>query len=888
MPSFLALLMRLFPPAFRRRFGAEIIYQLERDSGAVRSRGRLSLLWFTLASALDLLRVAIAERASPTWCAAPAASSMKEVPMPSIRGWMGDFRLAVRALRRAPSFTLVALITLGLGIGASAAIFSVVDAVLLAPLPYADPGRLVYIAASAPGSDMPPEFGVAAEFYVQYSERSRLLENVAIYNSFTATLRTDDRVERVRMSWPTSSLFATLGAKPILGRLPAASDDTLAAVISYKLWSSWFGRDPSVIGRSYQIAGARRKVIGVMGPEFAFPTEDTMLWISNHIDAAGIVPGRFGAPLVGRMRAGVTPDAVARELTAISKSIPERFGGSASYARLMQQHRAVVRPLDDEMLGLVARPLWILFGATGIVLLIACANVANLFTVRMEGRQRELAVRRAIGAARGQLIRLQMAEALVVAGLAAVAAVVIAWTGLPLFVRAVPQGVPRIANADVSVTVLLFTLGAALLAAFACGLFPAIRASSPDLTRLREGSRGSTSRRHWGRDGLVVGQTALALVLLIGSGLLLRSFAKLHHVDPGYDTRDIFTFQIAPDGAALVDGPTYARFDMDFMERLRGLPGVESVGLVENLPLNESTSEAPFRTDEMSSEPDAGIRLHYTFAAGDYFRTMGIDVLAGSGFSGTDLASTLGRIVISRSAAERLWPGRSPIGQRLQRHGDSTWMTVIGVVDDVLQNDLREKGDAQVYLPLVGPTPTSWAITSPAYVVKTRQAESIAPQVRALVHEVAPSAPMYRVFTMAELARDSMIRLTFTMMTLWIASTLALILGAIGLYGVLSYVVAQRTREIGVRIALGAETAQVRRMVVAQGARVVAIGVALGLAAALASARALESLLYGVASVDPATYAGMSAAMLLVGLLASYLPALRASRVDPMESLRSD
>jgi len=386
-----------------------------------------------------------------------------------------------------------------------------------------------------------------------------------------------------------------------------------------------------------------------------------------------------------------------------------------------------------------------------------------------------------------------------------------------------------------------------------------------------------------------VAQTALALVLLIGSGLLVRSFWGLRHVDPGYDTKDIMTFQIAPDGPALADAAAFARFHMDFMERIRALPGVQSVGLVENVPLNEGTSLGPFRTEEMPAGPDAGKRMRFTFAAGDYFATMGVRVLSGRAFPTRDLPGTLGTAVISRSAAELMWPGQEAVGRRLQLGGDTAaWFTVVGVVEDVRQNDFRERPDPLVYFPLVGPQPTSWVISSPAYVVRTPRAASIAPEIRALVREVAPNAPMYRVFTMERLAADSMVQLSFTMLTLGVLSALALVLGAVGLYGVLSYVVAERTREIGLRMALGARADQVRRMVVAQGFRVVAAGILLGVGAALASTKILGSLLFGVASLDLPTFVAMSSSMVVIGLLASYLPARRASNVDPMESLRND
>ena len=886
MKAVLRWMVRLFPETFRDRFGSEMIEQVERDYDRARSRGRRAAFWFGLATTLDLVAAGMAERWNPTWVSPEPPPVEGRGMRWTLNEWARDLRHAARSLKRTPGFTIMAVGMLGLAIGANAGMFSVVNTVLLDPLPYANADRLVHIAASAPGSDFPPEFGVSDEFYVQYQEQSHLLEDVSTYNSFTSTLRTPDRVERIRMSWPTNSLFSTLGATPILGRLPMAEDEDRTAVISYALWTSWFGADSAVIGRSYEISGARRTVIGVMGPEFEFPNDGTLLWISSEIRPEGIVPGRFGNPLVARMAPGATPEAVAQELTALARRLPERFGGSARYARLIEQHRAVVRLFEDELLGSVSRSLWVLLGAVGIVLLIACANVASLFMVRAEGRQRDLAVRRAIGAARSQLIRLQMAEAVVVAGLAGGAAVVLAMLTLPAVLRAAPPGIPRLDEVGLGPRTLLFTLAAALLSAVACGAIPAFRGSAPDLTRLRDGGRGSTRRHHWARNGLVVGQTSLALVLLIGSGLLVRSFWALRHVDPGYDTKDIFTFQIAPERPELRDGPSFARFDLDFMERLRALPGVQSVGLVENVPLNESVASQPFRTEEMSS--DAGTTLSYTFTAGDYFQTMGIELLQGRTLETNDHLSWLGNVILSRSAANLMWPGQDAVGRRLHSPSDSTWVTVVGVVEDVMQDSFRDTPLALVYFPLVGPTPRSWAVPSPAYVIKTSRAEVIAPEVRALVREVAPEAPMYRVFTMAGLAKDSMVQLSFTMLTLAIASGLALILGAVGLYGVLSYVVAERTREIGVRMALGAQAEQVRSMVVKQGARVVGAGVVIGIAAATASTRALGSLLYGVQAVDAATFAGMSVSMVAIGLLASYLPARRASNVDPIESLRGD
>lgn len=804
----------------------------------------------------------------------------------AVEQWVRDLRHAARSLGRTPGFTVVTIATLALAIGANAAIFSVVDAVLIRPLSYAHADRLLFVAATAPGSELPREFGLFDEGVVHYRERSRLLEDLAVYNSFTNTLRVGERVERVRMSMPSYTLFSTLGAAPIHGRLPVAADEN-TAVISYTLWQTWFAGDPGVIGRTYPMFGRPRTIIAVMGPRFRFPTDATLLWLPFNFRAADLtadVEGTWAA--VARIKPGAGPDDVARELTGLSADMPRRFGGTPRYARLIERMRIVARPLPDEMLGPAARPLGVLFGAAAIVLLIACANLTNLFIVRSEGRRREMAVRQAIGARRGQLLRAQLAEVLLLAAGAAIAAVGLAKLALPLFLRLAPPDVPRLADVRVDGPTLLFTAVLTLVAALACGLPPALRGSSPSMLGLRDATRGSTGRRRWVRDVLVAAQTALALVLLIGAGLLLKSHARLSHVEPGYSTRDIFTFQVAPEQSWLVDGPSFARFNTDFMDRLRALPGVESVGLVENVPLDEGTATVRVRTE--GTPPDGGIRVALTFAAADYYQTMRINVLAGRPFTREDALSTLGNAVVSKSAAQRLWPDGNPIGRKIQVGVLTTWETVVGVVDDVMQTNFREPPQALVYLPMRGQLPAQWDLSSPAFVVRSPRAETIAADIRAIVREVAPEAPMYRAYTMDFLAARSMRDLSFTTMTLTLVSLLALILGVVGLYAALSYVVAERTREIGVRMALGAQPERVRRMVVLQGGQVVAAGVAAGLIAALFSTRALGRLLFGVETFDPTIFAGVSAGMLLTGLMASYLPARRASSVDPIVSLRAE
>ena len=887
MTRILRALLHLLPERFLARFGEELAGQIEMEAAQARARGSRWVIWFAVSTAVDLAVAAVTERWSPTWVETRAYDD-RRVGDGMMKRWARDLRLAVRSLRRTPAFTATSVGMLGVAIGANAAIFSVIDAVLLDPLPFEDADRLVYIAGIAPGTELSEEFFPSMEFFFDYREQTDVLRSLATYNAYTGSFRVGDRVERVRISMPSLSLFETLGVEPSLGRLPLEEEGQNAAVISHAAWVDWFGGDPGVIGGAYEIDGGMRTVVGVMRPDFGFPSDDVLAWVPSDARPVNITPGRFGgAALVGRLAEGVDEAALAERLTAVAQRLPERWGGSAGYARVMQQHRAVVRPLGDELVGDARGPLMVLFGAVALVLLIACANVTNLLLVRAESRRKDIAVRRAIGAGRSALVRSQMAESLILALGAGSVALPLARLGLPAIAAAAPDGVPGLGGAAVSVTTLAFTVVLCLFVSAACGLGPALRATRPSTGGLLDGSRGSTARRHWARDGLVVGQTALALVLLVGSGLLVRSFRALRSVDPGYSTEDILTFQFAPGSSSGLESPeAWARFHLEFLERMRLLPGVKSVGIVENVPLNEGVRETQYRRAGAPEGDDSGPLIGRTWTAGDYFGTMGIEVLRGRTFAEADHLTDLGNIIVSAAAADLLWPGEEPLRQQLQWPGREEWYTVVGVVEDVMQYSFRDDVQPLIYFSLVSPTPDFWAMTSPAYVVNSERPESLVPDARALVRELAPSAPMYRIFTMEQLAADSMLTLSFTMLTLGVASVLALLLGAVGLYGVLSYVVAERTREIGVRMALGARAVAVRRMVVVQGGRVVLLGVVVGALVATAATRALSSLLFGVEALDFATFSTVSVGMLLVGIVASYLPARRASAVDPIESLR--
>ena len=804
--------------------------------------------------------------------------------------WTKDFTHAARSLGRAPAFTLVVVLTLGLAIGANTAIFSVVDAVLLEPLPYPQADRLVALAGTAPGTDQPAEFGVADELYVEYRENVPGLEDIGLYGTGSSTTRAEGQVDQLFVTQATPSFFTTLGVQPLHGRLPTEDDGNRVVVISHWLWRNWFGSDPAVIGRSYSFANETRTVIGIMKPEFRFPDERVAFWVPLAIRAAQVTPGGFGPRAIARMKAGTDRSALEAQLEPLARRVQQRLGGPPPYIRIMERHRPVVKPLREHLLGNLSRPLWILLGTVGIVFLVACANVASLFTVRGEDRRRDLAVRRALGAGRGDLVRSQITEALLLAAGGGTLGALIAWGGVPLLVRAAPDAVaggfggapiPGLAAAGMDLRALLFTGLISILAACAFGLLPAFRLSGARLGSPHDAGRGVVAG-NLTRDALVIAQTAAALVLLVGAALLMRSFWQLSKVDAGYDTTGIFTFQVAASRPDLNDRAAMSRFQYAFMDRLKGIPGVESVGYITTLPLDEGAGRQNITTSRLEASGAEAPLVRFAGAGGDYFRTMGIELVRGRFFDRMEEERAMPFVIISESAAQLLFPGEDPIDKQLRpAAGGPRWYSVIGVVEDILVDDLRRKSpEPMVYLPAVA--------SSPAYVIKSARAEKLEPEVRAVVRDVIPTSPMYRIFTMERLAAKAMANLSFTMLMVSIAAVLALVLGAVGLYGVLSYRVRRRSREIGVRMALGAEARTVRRMFVWQGGRVALAGTAAGSLAALALTRYIEALLFDVGRLDVLAFAATAAVMVAVALLASYIPARRASRVDPVVALRAE
>jgi predicted permease len=799
---------------------------------------------------------------------------------------------AARGLTRAPTFTAVAILTLALAIGANAAIFSVVKPVLLDPLPFPNADRLVFIGGTAPGTNMPEDLGVPDELYLEYKSTVPSLEDMGIYGTGSSTTRAEDRVDQLFLTQATPSFFTTLGVQPLLGRLPTEEDDGSVVVLSEWLWREWFASDPEILGRSYEFAQQTRTVIGVLPPEFRFPDERTAFWVPLVIRPADVTAGGFGPNLVARLAPDADRDALPAQLQPLARRVRERLGGPPSYVRAMGQYRPVIVPLREHLVGKVATPLWILLGTVAVVFLIACTNVANLFLVRVESRRRELAVRRALGAQRGALIRGEMSEALLLAAAGGVGGALIAWGGVPILVRAAPDAVaggfssapiPGLATAGLDFPVLLFTAAITVLAALAFGLLPALRFTGAGLLgSLRQSGRGVVGAGRLTRDTLVVVQTAAALVLLVGSGLLTRSFWQLSQVDLGYETDDVFTFQVAVRRDDLRDRASMSQFQYQFMDRLEALPGVESVGFITTLPLDEGAGSAAVTTRQVEARGEEPPRVRNAGAGGAFFQTMGIDLVKGRLFDRVEEQQGAANVIISQAAAELLFPGEDPLDQQVRPsdNPNSPWFTVIGVVEDTRIDDLRQPLQPMVYLPGVS--------ASPAYVMKTSRADQIAPEVRAIIKEMIPESPMYRIFTMETLAANAIGGLSFTMLMVGIAAALATLLGAVGIYGVLSYVVTQRKREIAVRMAVGAEPPGLRRMVVAQGGRVALVGIVAGVVIAVWVTRFLATLLFGVQPFDAATFVAMSGLMLAVALLASYVPARRASGVDPMESLGTE
>jgi putative ABC transport system permease protein len=803
----------------------------------------------------------------------------------------------MRGLARSPQFTLAAILTLALAIGTNASIFSVVQGVLLKPLRFQDAGRLVVLRHSAPGLGY-DDFGISPGLYLLYRGESAAFAASGIYADASVNLTGEDTPpERTAAARASRDVFTTLGVAPAAGRVFDEEEDrpggAPVVLLSHGLWQDRFGSDPSIVGRTVRVDGEARTVVGVMPASFEFPGRNTRLWLPLALDTTDRSYGNFSFQAVARLRGGIAAEQAESRLQPLLGRLGEDAEDVGDFRAFMDAGRlaAVVAPMKESVVGDVSRALWILLGTVGFVFLIACANVTNLFLVRAEARQKEMAVRSALGAGRSRLIGHYAAESLAIAGAGGVLGLALTWAALRGLLAVAPPNIPRLHEVSIDPVVLAFTVGVTLLAAVLLGILPALRLTSPDLlSTVSRSSRGATAgrERHRARQTLVVVQTALALVLLVGSGLMVRSFQNMRALEPGFESSDAFTFRLSLPSSTYPDAASVAQFHAGLLERLRALPGVEAAGATSHPPLGGCCSGTAHVIEDQPVEPgQLPPMFWYSTVADGYFEAMRIPLVSGRLFDTSDRDPERHNVIISDALARQAWPDTDPVGRRIRLSGQpDVWYTVAGVVGSVRDQQLEREPSQMVYYPIVHGV--SGQLRSMTYVIRTPATEAIAPLARAQVWAIDPDLPVAASATYEKIVADSMVRLSFTMLALVAASIIALILGAIGLYGVISYIVTQRTNEIGIRLALGARPAEVRRMVVMQGARLVALGLFAGFAGALVLTRLMQGMLFGTAPTDPLTFISVSAVLVGIALLASYMPARRAARIDPAASLKME
>ncbi len=812
-----------------------------------------------------------------------------------------DVRGAMRGLGKELRFTLVASLTLALGVGAVTAIFSVVNGVLLRPLPLPEPDRVVNVWSTAPGLGY-DQFALSPDLYYFYAQNNTVFDEQAMFQYGGVNLTEEGAPEVVRSAVTTANYFSALGVSPTLGRSYREEEDRPGAprvvVLSHRLWTNRFEADPAILGRLIRLDGEPTEVVGVT-PDWFDAEGSPDLFLPTRFDPDNPPRGTFGWFSVARLKDGVDRATAEAQLVPLVERFKEEVGAaSPNYRAFLTdgQYRPVVHLMKEDVIGSVREPLWILLGTVGMVLLIACANVANLFLVRAEGRQRDIAVRTALGATRTSLVRRFLTEALVLSVIGSGLGLLVSATALPALLAAAPATIPRLDQVRLDTTVVLFAVATAFVSALLFGLAPALRYTRTEsIGALRHGGRGGTDEpaRRRGRNLLVVAQTAMALILLVGSGLLVRSFSNLIGAELGFEPDDVLTFRIALPNADYPESADIIGFEERLLARLSEIPGVEAVGAASVLPIVNS---APGTTHEFDGQPTPEGQLppmiNFKTVTPGYFEAMGIPILQGRDYHSGDFREGVTNIIVNQELAERYWPGENPIGKRLRLGSSSApeplpWITVVGVVGSVRQESLREAPGPLIYYGLnqTAPNGTPRALT---YVIKGPDLAARADAVRAAVWSLDDGMPIAAMEPLSDLVDRSIVQFTFTMLTLGIAAVMALVLGAIGLYGVLSYAVTQRTREIGVRLALGAPPARVMRSVVLDGAAVTSVGLLVGIAGALGLTRFLSQLLYETEPLDIGTFAAMTATLLAVAVLASFLPARRAAAVSPMESMRDD
>jgi len=826
---------------------------------------------------------------------------------------MNTIRYALRGLWHHPTFSIFALLTLAIGIGANAAVFSVVNAVLLKPLPYPNSDELVDVQTTAPGAPTPGAQGIgipnlpeAASMYFTYSEQNQTLAKIGLWTSGVATVTGVGEPEQVRTVQLTHDTLETLGIQPLMGRSFTQSDDSLQApqtvMLGYGYWQRRFGGDRSVIGRKINVGAQSQEIIGVMPKSFRVVTAEPELIVPLRFDRSQLLLVSFNFQTVARLKPGITITQANADLARLApvwlNSWPMPFPGGKAGLESWKISSAV-HPLKEQVVGNTADVLWVLMGTIGIVMLIACANVANLLLVRADARQQEFAVRAALGAGAGRLVRELLTESLSLAAIGGVLGLGIAYAGLRFLVALEPGDLPRLHEIALDLRALVFTFAVSLISGLLFGIIPALKYGGPQIaSNLRAGGRSMTGsrERHRARNMLVVAQVALALVLLVSSGLMLRTFQALRAVQPGFSGADQLQTVRIPIPPSLVQGAERViRTQNEILDRLAAIPGVTSAGFSSSAPLDGfPVGRNPLGFEGDTPAIGATRPLQFTkYVSPGYFQTAGTRLIAGRDYTWTDVYDLRPVGIVSESLARTVWGSASAaLGKRMRSVPNRPWLEVIGVVQDVREDGVNKPAPSTVYWPSFNNLyqDQTDAIRSLTFFIRSKQAgtESLQKQIRDAVWSVNPNLAVASVQTMQEIYSRSMASTSFTLVMLAIAGAMALLLGIIGIYGVIAYAVSQRRREIGIRMALGAQQRELRRMFLGNGVVLAAVGVAIGLGTAAGLMRFMRSLLFEVSPLDPVTYAAVPLLLIAAAALASYLPARSASSLDPIKALKSE
>ena len=797
-----------------------------------------------------------------------------------------DIRYGIRSLARHPGFTAIAVLTLALGIGANTAIFSVVNAVLLRPLPFSDPDRIVWVWDTQPQLATAP---ASVPDFLDWKEQNRSFEHLAAFQSGNMFLDAGNGTEDPRVGLVTPNTFSVFRVSPILGRT-FTDDETLpgepsrVAVLSYSMWQSQFGSDPSVVGRTILLSGATHKIIGVMQAGFSFP-EGAKLWRPLPIDPKQLDRGPHYLQVVGRLK----PDVSLAQAQADMSTIATRL--AQQYPEKIAGHGVKLQPLTDVIVGDIGLALFVLLSAVGFVLLIACANLANLMLARVGARQKEIAVRTALGASRFHIVRQLLTESIMLAVAGGAAGLLLAIWAVSWVVSLSPDTIPRVQEISVDQRVAGFSLLLSIVTGVLFGLAPALQVSRPNLTDSLKESGRTTAGLHGSRlrGALVISEVALSLVLLIGAGLMIRSFAKLNQVDPGFDPDRVLTLVVALLHNKYPTDEQVATSYSQILERAAAVPGVLSAGAISDLPLSGSSTSDYFTIEGRPPiAKEAEPLTEYRLVTPRYFESMGIPLLAGRDVAETDTKQSPNVVVINDTFARRHFAGENPLGHRLKLQGqERDPLLIVGVVGDVRDFGLDEQPTPGAYVPFLQDPLSKTYSRSMTIVARTKSDPgAMAGSLRAVLTSMDKSLPVTALKPMTDYLRDSLARRRFNMVLLSAFSGIALVLAAIGIYGVISYGVAQRTREMGIRMALGAQSRDVLKLVVRQAMTLTLGGVVIGLLASFALTRLMKSLLFSVSVTDPLTFAVIAVLLTLIALLACLIPAVRATKVDPLVALR--